>query len=529
MAGSKTGPLTMAELQALWVSVTDTGYSAPFIELGEGQGFEAYTQAFVQAARVSEAIDRTTQSLYFLPWSGQTSEPASGAQRAQVDLVFTRTTLYEQELTFAAGTFFVEEETTDYGSSGPVTVRTGRRYVILETKTLAPGDPGPLTIRAEATVPGYGHNNPPPGDVRGIVQLGAGFMNSRASVVPGVTSHRLVVQPEPDVVIPEHVGRYVLFVAGSNAGRRVRIVGYEDPVVDITNPNGGTAVLAPTQVLRISATAGTFILGEVIEQVGASARLIWISSTHVIADRLSGNLATGIVTTGVESGATVTCDAIEQGPDLLAESGTASWVILDWAEDLGLAVTNPDYPSGGRAATLDELAAEREVYRGDGEDDETLRQRATTLADVVSPNAIVRTANRILGHYGLEVCLREVGLSKFRGLFYDGDPSNPDPAVAFAFDLDFALRPQDRFRLNLSYEEFRGFFLLGVPPIPLGDFGAAFDAGACNAFDASPFLCFFDGFPVTQASVYRSLWQAVYGAKAGGVGFDLYQETIGCL
>jgi len=33
---------------------------------------------------------------------------------------------------------------------------------------------------------------------------------------------------------------------------------------------------------------------------------------------------------------------------------------------------------------------------------------------------------------------------------------------------------------------------------------------------------------VQEAALYKQIWQAVNSVKAGGVGFDLYQEKLGC-
>jgi hypothetical protein len=90
------------------------------------------------------------------------------------------------------------------------------------------------------------------------------------------------------------------------------------------------------------------------------------------------------------------------------------------------------------------------------------------------------------------------------------------------------LRNENRFKLNLDYTDMRAFFLVGVPASDLGDFGIAYDSGTHNAFDANPYLAFCDGFAATAAVLNRSTWQGINEAKAGGVGFDLYIEAIGC-
>jgi hypothetical protein len=86
-----------------------------------------------------------------------------------------------------------------------------------------------------------------------------------------------------------------------------------------------------------------------------------------------------------------------------------------------------------------------------------------------------------------------------------------------------------RFRLNLDYVEFRGFFLIGLPRLNLGEFGMAFDDGPRNAFDyTTKQTNYFDGFPVVADQLYTSVFNAVKNTKAGGVGFTIYLEDIDC-
>ena len=158
--------------------------------------------------------------------------------------------------------------------------------------------------------------------------------------------------------------------------------------------------------------------------------------------------------------------------------------------------------------------------------DDRYRKRVHALPDTVSPNAIRRTANRVLSEYGLSGTLREVGSPMLPGLFFDGDPTDTDPRAAFAFDMDFVIAPEDRYKLMMSYEEMRGFFLMALPPLWLGDFGFAYDSGPSNAYDSAPWLTFYDGFPLTSAIVWGNIWQAIDKARAGGVGFDLVLDDL---
>lgn len=85
-----------------------------------------------------------------------------------------------------------------------------------------------------------------------------------------------------------------------------------------------------------------------------------------------------------------------------------------------------------------------------------------------------------------------------------------------------------RFREWVDYSQFRGFFLVGVPRLSMGDFGFAYDAGASDAYDAAPAPAFYDGAPVGSAAVYARVRGAVDPIKAGGVGWDLYLTNEAC-
>ncbi len=536
MKDKTTGPLSRAEFEAIFQSVNDPSYSRPFIELGEGKGYEAHTQGFEQMQRLSASVDRTTQSMFLLPFSGQTDEPAQGGSAATVTLTFARSiaarSRWAREVTLPAG-LTIAEEIVDMGPGGGVIVETGRRFVLTSRAGIEPGNVGPVQFTATAEQIGGTYNNVGPGDLTEIIEVGAGFTRGLASVVPGLKQHLLILDPNPDVISAQMVGNYVEFTAGVNTGQVRRIVGYRDPNVTSNPPDGGIAILGATGVYHLSTIGGTFLPGEIVEQVatGASAIVVFQSGSYLIADRNTApNLAPGFLIVGVVSGAVAICDVVDQEPDLLAEPApgtipTATWRVLSWVQDFGISVTNEASPDGGRAAMLDELVGESEIARASGETDEELRERGSAPNDLITPGAVLRAANRVLVRYGVQASLREVGMPGLPGLYFDGDLTSVDPGVAYAFDLDFDVRPQDAYKLNLDYIEFRAFFLLGVPPSDLGEFGVAFDSGSSNAFDAAPWLSFMDGFPLTAASIYRTVWQEVSRVKAGGVGFDLVLDT----
>src|SRR5579862_728738 len=144
--GGKVGALTQADLQAIWEGACDSSFTQPLEAAGEGNGFEAYTQMFAQWARVSQAVETTTQAMYILPSSGQSAPPAMRAHKATVQLTFTRsaTSPYVSwPIVIAPGTVFVEEQEPDWGDPAGVVVATGRRYLVTGARHPA-GRPRPL-------------------------------------------------------------------------------------------------------------------------------------------------------------------------------------------------------------------------------------------------------------------------------------------------------------------------------------------------------------------------------------------------
>lgn len=521
-------PITTDQLIALWKSATDSGYHLPFIEK-ENSGIEAHGQAWEQYQRASVMVNRTTQAMFILPWSGQSDEPASGEHKATVTLCFTREEKFDRPVVLGIGTV-IEHVAIDYSKDGAVEVLTGRRYLLTEDAVFLPGGAGPLYVAAEAERPGYGYNLPLPGTIRKIQQLGPGLLNEGADVI---APNRMILPPGfGDVITAAHVGQYIEFTAGANVGSIRLVIGFT-PGDGTTN--NGTVFFEQAWILTGTIT-GTFNAGEVVAGPGTSGNVLGVSGNRITILGSTGSYSVSDVVTGTISGATITIVVIEQLGTLTAETD-AHWRVLPWDDtgndDLGIIVTNEESPDGGRSPMLDELGSERGVYRSIGETDDVYRKRVATPADVVSPNAIIRSINLVLVEYGLSACFREVGTNLLPGLFFDAGSSLDTPQIAennYAYDLDFTVRPADRFKLTLSFSEFRAFFLVGVPPLRLDDFGIPYDAtnNGINAFDALVSENFYDGFPTGNAAVYSAIYNAILRAKAGGVGFELYVETIGC-
>lgn len=464
--GGKVGALTQADLQAIWEGACDSSFTQPLEAAGEGNGFEAYTQMFAQWARVSQAVDVTTQAMYILPSSGQSNPPAQRAQKATVQLTFARSSssLYiNWPIVIAPGTVFVAEQEPDWGDPVGIIVQTGRRYLVTQELVIPPGDLGPYTVQATAENAGYGYNNPlgayvtaagaqVPGSINFMVQPGTGYSHDRASVQVTPTGAPLPVSPsgtpstpaavatlvavnEPDMFLPQHVGQYVLMTAGSNAGMVGRITGYFPPG---TVSPGSAVTLAYDQVVEATGVTGTFTQGEALQikngsSIVATATLLAVAPgsaagvSRVIFTLAAGSFVAGNTLLGTGSGATATISTLLQTQDWVA-AGTVppnpnlplgsgeNWRVLDWVADLGVSVSNTLPPQGGTSAMLDELAYERGMFASTGETSDAFRLRVASPSDTVSPNAIRRAIARALGGTPGTFLDTQTGLT---GFFYD--------------------------------------------------------------------------------------------------------------
>jgi hypothetical protein len=497
--GQKVGPLTQADLQAIWEGAVDSGFSGGLEAAGEGAGFEAYTQMFAQFARASQAVDTTTQALYILPSSGQSASPAPRAQKATVSLTFARSpqsAYINWPLVIAAGTVFVGEQAFEWGLSpgaDGALVQTGRRYLVTQTLVLPPGDAGPYSVQATAEFAGYGYNNPlgayttaggvsVPGAINLISQPGTGYSHDRASLVvspagapltpptsgtpaPPAAVAQLVAVNEPDMFLPQHVGQYVLMTAGANAGKVGRITGYAAP--GVLAP-GSAVILAYDQAVEATGVSGAFSAGEVLTfksggNVVAQAVLVGTApapsgATRIVYTLLDGAVAAGNSVKGLASAASGTVStllstptwtaagSLPPNPNLSPGSGE-NWRVLDWVTDLQVSVQNKLQPSGGTSGMLEELAYERGMAAGNGEGADALRARVAAPSDTISPNAIRRAIVRALGGTTGTFLDTQTGLD---GFFYDRADAGGcfyDTCVLVMTQTGFtSVQPGDRLR-----------------------------------------------------------------------------------
>ena len=548
-----SGALTAAQILEIWLGAVDETYSSGFIEAGEGNGLEVYTQVFEQFARVSKAIDISTQALYIVPWSGQTNPPAEGESFARVTLTLTRTGSLHTMLCFKAGQLAVEEEIVDWGSEGGQRFRTGRLYLNTQTIAFLPGETGPLTMVFQAQKPGYGYNNPLPQTIVAPVQFGAVFENDGASIalrasasspVPAFRNAAIfTAQNDPDVPIPEHIGQYYRFTNGLNSGAVGRVTKYSSPTLVGGFPiDGGIVEFALEYAFNLTGVVGSFVIGELVKLETAGVVSGWAEVLAIRSDAIAVEFISGVFgadVRGDSSGALATLGFALGAPTFVSETGTAEWRVLQWGLDWGLSITNELSPVGGRLGMLDLLGADRGIYRAPNEPDSSYRPRVWNIADTVAPNAIERALNRVLGPAGITHSFREVGRAQFPGLFFDaggsaaGDdthPPEPSPNTIynFAYDMDFDARPQETWKVYVDLLEMRGFFVVGFKKSTQGLFGFFYDGTTAdayqmfNAYDRiennAPIA--YDGYALQFSEILKTAYDAVASIKAGGVGYE---------
>jgi hypothetical protein len=105
--------------------------------------------------------------------------------------------------------------------------------------------------------------------------------------------------------------------------------------------------------------------------------------------------------------------------------------------------------------------------------------------------------------------------------------------------INGGLRNDARFKLNLDFVEFRGFFMVGIPKLDtsLDEFGFSYDGSSSDTFPPiNPYdslgSTFYDGAQSsalgTTVATQKAIYQAINDVKVGGVGWEMYVEEISC-
>ena len=327
-------------------------------------------------------------------------------------------------------------------------------------------------------------------------------------------------------------GGYELFQAAAAVGARMSLAisrMIEDSLVMFAS--GGRAATGTVDFFRTDFSAGAITLapGTIVQASKSGRRFVTLNTIAF------GATDTGPFTANIQAVAfgyeyNLPGEVLTAGGETLPGEIDTIWQLNTPTPqvDPNLQVRQLVPTANGRPASLDGIGEDRTIPRFGQEGDDSYRQRIIDMPDTVSPNAIVNGVNRILFGYGLvDCCFREVGTDLFPGIFFDGDD---------AWDMDGTLRPEDRFKLWLDENHFRGYFTIGLPELDLPDSSFCFDGSdgdaspVINAFDTTGNTAnsAYDGSKETQDALYSAIFDSVTQKHMGGVKFDFYLETVGC-
>jgi hypothetical protein len=189
----------------------------------------------------------------------------------------------------------------------------------------------------------------------------------------------------------------------------------------------------------------------------------------------------------------------------------------EWA-DVGLVVSQPTPITGGRGDGLGAIGSDRGVARVTGETDDQYADRIMYAPDTISPAAIERTVDAILGPLGIEWCLRETAdLDTLMGFTFDVHPWDLEGLPTVEKVVGSELVGQGF--VWLGTRTARRFFLICVKRSQLGDFGFGYDVltNPISAWD----LAAFDGWALGFGRAIARVHSAVNAARAAGVGFRI--------
>lgn len=327
-------------------------------------------------------------------------------------------------------------------------------------------------------------------------------------------------------------GAFVIFSAG---GQRARVpVAFSRP----TAAAGAVTVKAGTRVLATDGNRRFFLIEDVVFGALDVGPLVGLCEAEAVGYEYN---VPGLVVTS-------------SGIYLPGEIDAIDFFVQDPAYgDASITVYQSAYPTQlGRSADLDGLADNRGLYRTPNETDDSLRLRIRSLPDVVSPDAIVRSCNRILGPLGLPYDLIEVFEHRYQECYDAPSPNVGTPtyqAVAplnpdynnTTFVYDDPRSPDPWRNRYLDEVEYRGaFFVVVRNDITLLDVGLAYDdpgmfatdfknpvtgkQRGTPAFDSTlsddPALVYtaaYDGFDTVRGAAYAALWQELQNIKPIGV------------
>lgn len=358
-------------------------------------------------------------------------------------------------------------------------------------------------------------------------------------------------------------GGFELFQAAAKVGERLSIaVNRLECCSFIMTSEGGKRSTGTVELFRDTVATGTFMPGLTVKAgsivstkfgrnyvlTGDAVFAEYPEFTETPPDTTQlGPIAVAIIAVDIGWEYNVPGQVIARNGEVLeGEISVINCLIIDpfifAAESLKMNVRQVVPTANGQSACLDGLAEDLDIFRNIDEGDPEFRVRIRASQDTITCAAICRGIDKLLKAIDptLDCCIRDVGTPLLPGFFYDAGSSVDSPQVTannYAYDMDFDLRPADRFKVYLSTVEMRGFFILCIPPIQPRGGGMFYDGSdndsfpLQNAYDDTSLTnadSAWDGFEIVDGSINKSITDLVREKIACGVGFDFCIDELGC-
>lgn len=292
---------------------------------------------------------------------------------------------------------------------------------------------------------------------------------------------------------------YELLQAFSSVAARLALslTRLEDGTVVAVAPAGGLAGCV-VQFTRTSGGPAVTVTSGTIVTTSKNGRDFRVLQDVVFtgADNGPHSVAVEAVASGFEYNVTGPKTSAA-GEALEGEIDTIKLPILSPAYgDTTLVVSQVTDAVGGTAAMLEGLGADRGIDRELGEDVEAYRLRVHSLPDVVTPDAIMRAAARILDPLGIEwefietfqityqTCYDAPSPNVGTPTYQAVPPTNPDyDSNLFCLDDPRPLSLARFANLSMDLVDYRGAFFIVMKAATLLSYGFALDDPGMNPSD----------------------------------------------
>ena len=341
---------------------------------------------------------------------------------------------------------------------------------------------------------------------------------------------------------------YELFQAAAAVGERISLaVGRLDADLGFLTARGGVKATGTVQFFRtvLTAGAGTMLKGTIVSALLNGRDFATVADAVFAGGDLVKSVAIEAVAPGY--GWNLPGPGTTAGGEVYAGSIDTIKLPLEdppyW--DPSIQVRQIGVTTGGRAASLDQLGADRGITRKTGESDAAYLARCRSLPDTISPDAIDRALTNLLLPLAIPYTVIETSDLLYQTC-WDAPATAPAPYDTTTFVYDDPRSPIPFAGRWLDEEEQAATFYVVLPNLDcFSDVGISMDNTAITVadqqtthgrfatcaydlpFDSDPALVLlgcYDGVDTAKQTLYAQVDDLMQHLKAAGVTAVLEKE-----